>query len=384
MKEILIHKSASYIEEDRDYYYSDTRDKHGMIQPSDDMVSVTCDSKIFKSNPTKQEICSIYYPFEKESFHRIYLGISFPLFANNWGAAFLRHLMYLIEPDGGVILPVYAERQGVEKNYWSRSSLEVIFQSRQKWWGMSNIWAENDGVMSMRIGKKEPPKKNSTLNYFLENMNKNEIDKSPDDHYEDLSEQHQNGINSAIIEQVIINTYGRKKPISLCNIHGDSVLSSELLMSDYINIQQSTQVVNDDQNIKNFNKYLVKGFNANLRVISHSEEFLNLNTNFDVICMINIFENENDNKKLEFIKSAFSKLNKEGCLIIKDTIFNDEEFINKIKSELDGADHGQYSSIVATKHNKNTNIAHYSDIIFSELQLENEKRNDTFNILQKK
>ena len=118
MKEILIHKSASYIEEDRDYYYSDTRDKHGMIQPSDDMVSVTCDSKIFKSNPTKQEICSIYYPFEKESFHRIYLGISFTLFANNWGAAFLRHLMYLIEPDGGVILPVYAERQGVEKNYW--------------------------------------------------------------------------------------------------------------------------------------------------------------------------------------------------------------------------------------------------------------------------
>ena len=89
-------------------------------------------------------------------------------------------------------------------------------------------------------------------------------------------------------------------------------------------------------------------------------------------------------KKLEFMKSAFSKLNKEGCLIIKDTIFNDEEFINKIKSELDGADHGQYSSIVATKHNKNTNIAHYSDIIFSELQLENEKRNDTFNILQKK
>ena len=56
MSEILIHKSADYIEEDRDYYYSDTRDKHGMIQPSDDMVSVTCDSKIFKSNPTNQEI----------------------------------------------------------------------------------------------------------------------------------------------------------------------------------------------------------------------------------------------------------------------------------------------------------------------------------------
>ena len=56
MSEILIHKSADYIEEDRDYYYSDTRDKHGMIQPSDDMVSVSCDSNIFKANPTNDEI----------------------------------------------------------------------------------------------------------------------------------------------------------------------------------------------------------------------------------------------------------------------------------------------------------------------------------------
>ena len=89
-------------------------------------------------------------------------------------------------------------------------------------------------------------------------------------------------------------------------------------MSDYINIQQATQVVNDDQNIKDFNKYLVKDFDAKLKVISHSEEFLNLHTNFDVICMINIFENEDNNKKLEFIKSAFGKLNKKGCLVIKD------------------------------------------------------------------
>ena len=215
-------------------------------------------------------------------------------------------------------------------------------------------------------------------------MSKNEIDKSSDDHYKNLSMHHENGINSAIIEQVIINTYGRKKPISLCNIHGDSVLSSELLMSDYINIQQATQVVNDDQNIKDFNKYLVKDFDAKLKVISHSEEFLNLHTNFDVICMINIFENEDNNKKLEFIKSAFGKLNKKGCLVIKDRAFNDDPFINNIKSELDGVDHSQYSSIVATKHNKNINIAHYSDVIFSELQLENENRKDTFNILQKK
>ena len=250
MKEILIHKSDNYIEEDRDYYCSDIRDKHGMIQPSDNLVSVTCDSKVFKSNPTNDQICSIYYPFEKGSFHRIYVGISFPLFANNWGAAFLRHLMYLIEPEGGVILPVYAERQGVEKNYWSRSSLEVTFQSRQKWWGMSNIWAENDGVMSMRIGKKQPPKKNSSLNHFLENIS------SSDSNIGDVIKHHTNGIISAIVEQIIINYFGRTKAVSFCDIGGDGLLSSEILMSDYVNVTKSTEIISEGVDVNNIKKYL--------------------------------------------------------------------------------------------------------------------------------
>ena len=33
MTDILIHKSSAYIKEDRDYYCSDIRDKHGMIKP---------------------------------------------------------------------------------------------------------------------------------------------------------------------------------------------------------------------------------------------------------------------------------------------------------------------------------------------------------------
>ena len=89
MTDILIHKSSKYIEEDRDYYCSDIRDKHGMIKPSDNLISLSCDSEIIRPDIDCGELCSIYYPFEKHSFNRIYLGISFPLFANNWGAAFL-------------------------------------------------------------------------------------------------------------------------------------------------------------------------------------------------------------------------------------------------------------------------------------------------------
>ena len=113
MTDILIHKSSAYIKEDRDYYCSDIRDKHGMIKPDDNLISVTADSAIFADKVEADKQVSIYYPFKAKSFHRIYLGISYPLFANNWGASFLRHLMYLIDDEGAVILPVYAERQGV-------------------------------------------------------------------------------------------------------------------------------------------------------------------------------------------------------------------------------------------------------------------------------
>ena len=165
MTDIIFHKSSKYIEDDIDYYASDTRDKHGAVKPSKNIKSYSLDSFNFDN---QSELPSLFYPFPKHSLDRVYLGISFPLYANNWGAEFLRYLMYIIKKDGAVIFPVYAERQGVEKNYWSRSILEVAFQSRQKWWGMSNIWAENDGVMSMRIGKKEPKVRNSTFTYFID------------------------------------------------------------------------------------------------------------------------------------------------------------------------------------------------------------------------
>ena len=271
MTDILIHKSSKYIKEDRDYYCSDIRDKHGMIKPSDDLIILSCDSQVFQKDINSKEICSIYYPFEKYTFDRIYLGISFPLFANNWGAAFLRYLMYLIKQDGAVILPVYAERQGVEKNYWSRSSLEVMFQSRQKWWGMSNIWAENDGVMSMRIGKKEPPQINSTLNYLLENDFIKANGNIDDKYIDTVQRHHSNGTTSAVIEQIIINNQGRKKPVSMCNIFGDPLLPSEILMSDYINVAKATQHSKPDNNIDDIKKFIPISCKKNLDIVINSE-----------------------------------------------------------------------------------------------------------------
>ena len=379
MTNILIHKSAKYIDEDLDYYCSDTRDKHNMIKPQGDIISLTCDSKVFSPSPTNNEVSSVYYPFAKGSFHHIYLGISFPLFANNWGASFLRHLMYLVDSNGSVILPVYAERQGVQKNYWSRSSLEVMFQSRQKWWGMSNIWAENDGVMSMRIGKKQPPKKNSSLNYFLENSSSSNID------IQDVSRHHSNGIISAIIEQIIINYFGRTKSVTFCDIGGDGLLSSEILMSDYINVTHSTEIISEDFDIKNVKKYLPDNLKEKLHINSYKSNQIEFNGQYNVISMINILSGIADKEKINLVMRAFNGLGDNGILIIQDKSFNDTKFIEDLFSNLPNTfEHSQYSSMVATKHDEKINIAHYSDIIFNELKSENNVRNDVVNILQKK
>ena len=386
MIDIILHKSKQYIKEDIDYYCSDIRDKHGMIKPNDDLISLTCDSNIFHSNPSNDEICSIYYPFERGVFHRIYIGISFPLFANNWGAAFLRHLMYLVDKDGAIIMPVYAERQGVEKNYWSRSSLESIFQSRQKWWGMSNIWAENDGVMSMRIGKKQPPKKNSTLTHLLnENIEKIKDLNSIDVIVNNVNNQHQNGTLSAIVEQIIINYYGRSKVVTFCEINGNGLLAIETMMSDYIKISQSTAIINEKHNINDFKKYLINGFDKKFKVTKCENGNLNLDQNFDIITMINILDKKSDSEKKSCVDDMFNKLNKNGILILQDNGSSNVETFDKITASIiNSSVHSQYSSIVATKLNTNINIPHYSDIIFEELKNENISRNNVINVFQKK
>ncbi len=385
MTDILIHKSAKYIEEDLDYYCSDIRDKHNMIKPKDGIISLSCDSNLYKASPTNSDICSPYYPFAHGSFDRIYLGISFPLFANNWGAAFLRHLMYLVNTDGAVILPVYAERQGVEKNYWSRSSLEVMFQSRQKWWGMSNIWAENDGVMSMRIGKKEPPKQNSTFNYLFDNVSFDGTNNSDETIASEINRHHCNGTISAIVEQIIINFFGRTRPVTFCDIKGSGLLTSEILMSDYINIKHATQHIDENGDVNDVKKYISNNFEKNFSVNSYPNFSLDLGKKFDVITIIDSLNDCADLDKSKYYNAMLNNLNDKGILIVRDKVFNDDVFIEDlIKNVSFTIEHSQYSSIVATKHNNKIDIAHYSDIIFNELQTENKERNNVFNILYKK
>ena len=109
--QLIFHKSEKYIEEDIFYYISDQRDKHSMIKPKkEDLISMTVDSENLTS-PSKNKIANVLYPFKKNSIDKIYIGLSFPLFSNNWAASYLRYLLKIIKKDGSIILPVYPEEQ---------------------------------------------------------------------------------------------------------------------------------------------------------------------------------------------------------------------------------------------------------------------------------
>ena len=368
MTDIIFHKSNKYIDDDIHYYASDTRDKHGAVKPSKNIKSYTLDSDSFDNNA---KLPSLYYPFQKHSIDRVYLGISFPLYANNWGAEFLRYLMYVIKKDGAVIFPVYAERQGVEKNYWSRSILEVAFQSRQKWWGMSNIWAENDGVMSMRIGKKKPKVRNSTFTYFIDKtLPKLYQENKLDELQNEIDNQNENLRLSAVVEKIILDNHGRNKKINLAVVSDNTLLGMELACSDYMNIKSTKVYSGINNNIDAKQEYLPKQISDyyNHVATTLNEDFFVSKHNVVLIDQKYFNQELSDH----IIANALNNLDKDGFIILVN-----RHLENNYKSS-------DYSHTVGTKLKDGYDIPHYSDLIFEELKIENTNRDSAVKVIHKK
>ncbi|GIR64473.1 MAG: hypothetical protein CM15mP69_3010 [Ectothiorhodospiraceae bacterium] len=176
--------------------------------------------------------------------------------------------------------------------------------------------------------------------------------------------------------------FGRKKPIKFCDIYGDYLLSCELLMSDYINVKNATQVIKDDFDLNVIKKYLGADFSNNLNVVIDSDVVSKIPSGCDVISCIDILKDESTEEATELLQKSLDALNSGGIVIFRQKD-NSKDINNKIISNLKFSKHIQYSSIVATEHKNNVDIAHYSDAIFNELKNENENRSNVFDILYK-
>lgn len=401
MTDLVFHKAEKYIEEDLEYYFSGERDIHSQVKPGQNIYSFTPDSAHLNIDFNDGKIGNLFFPFAPGSLDRVYIGISFPLFANNWGTAFLRHLMTLVKPDGCVVLPVYPEMQASEKNFWARSILENIFISRSRWKGMSNIWAENDGVMSMRIGRKDPPEIASTANYLLRESSQavlrhafksDEDSHNPDHAFLELHRDHWKTMpESAVIEVIIRDHFGRKNEVAICTLgesDNNTLLATELVLSDYIKVgHASSQHIANSAPIhapEDMIAYNGRQLQQKLTVNTGLTETLADKDKYNVITVIDSLAAVATDERSSLISSAWQKLETGGLLIIRESSANNgitPSDIEGLVKQLGQVKH--YSSIVASEIKTGVEISHYSLLIEQELRDEQASKEGVFWIVQK-
>ena len=401
MNQVVLSLSQAYIKEDLEYYFSGERDKNNQIRPDEKIYSMTPWESHVDIDFQDGKVGNFFYPLTPNCLERIYIGISISLYANHWGASFLLELLKVLKPDGAVILPVYPEGQAAEKGYWSRSFLENIFLSRTRWRGMSNINAENDGVMSLRVGRKWPERMPSSIEWFYQersNLLLNNLLKA--DQKGDLSTLVKNQFQSlcslvwneystsASIEKIIDDYYGREAKIDVEHVgHDYGLLLNDLMHSPYVNVTNgmSLHLGICEQNIMRS----VTHYFAPLTVKPHSVKQVDNVKDFmpelaQVIILNNVLSESSQEDFQNVLEQAWSRLPASGILVVYEDLSEKDltaEALDQLLNPLGTISY--YSSIVASKIQSNTEISQYSLAVEEDLRQENISKQSVYRVIQK-
>lgn len=397
MTQAILHLADEFVSEDLDYYFSGERDKNNQIRPDENIFSMTPVSDQLRFRIGGDKAGNFFFPTLPNYLDRIYIGISIPLFANNWGASFLLQLLKVLKPDGAIILPVYPEGQAQEKGYWSRSFLENIFLSRQRWTGFSNVRAENDGVMSLRVGRKWPDPIPSSIEWFYQqraNMILEELLESKGSHdiqaiYTNLIENvWKNYTNSAVIEKIILDHFGAKTSVTIQNVTNDfGLLITDLLLSPYVSVVKGVtyETSVEQKNVaKNFHYYFSPYTNDRHIVTTYDASNSAVEAKSDVVCIFNSIIGSLDLDKL--INTAWEQVKPNGLLVVYEDLGGNHQTINAENLDVMLEKYGNvqfYSSIVASKIQENIEISHYSTIQENHLAKEKRDKTKVFRVIKK-
>jgi len=399
MSQVVLHLGEEYIQEDLEYYFSGERDKNNQVRPDENIYSMTPDSHHLQMDFSDKKVGNFFYPVLPQALDKIYIGISVSLFANHWGASFLLELMKHVQPGGAIILPVYPEGQAAEKYYWSRSFLENIFLSRERWTGFSNITAENDGVMSLRVGRKWPkPMPSSAEWFFKERANLLLAHLGADDSSQDISTALQTQFIpitdlawqeyqlSALMEKIIIEFHGKDKKVTMQHVGQDyGLLINDLVLSPFIQLEggQSWCVGQMSEFIRNS----VEQYFAPHTGECHQTHYgmidqVQLNP-ASIMCVSHLFDAVGQSRYQALIQQMWAALAHHGILVVKEHCV-DEHSAQQLDMML--ADLGQvhyYSSIAATAIQDKVEISQYSLAVEENLRQEKSNKLNVFRVVQK-
>ena len=398
MAQVVLHLGDEYIAEDLDYYFSGERDKNNQVRPNENIYSMTPFSSHINMDFTDGKVGNFFYPVLPEPIDRIYIGISVSLFANHWGASFLLELLKHVKPGGDIVLPVYPEGQAHEKDFWSRSFLENIFLSRQRWTGFSNITAENDGVMSLRVGRKWPEPMPSSIEWFFKERSNlllaglqaegagHDVAQSLQDKFIPLCELiwHEYSL-SAVIEKIISDLYGKTSSTSVAHVGCNyGLLVNDLMLSSYVNVEQgcSWHVGEINPSIKQ---------SVGCHFSAHTEENHQMNygdlseatiENARMVIVSNVYCNDNAYQNL--IKQAWASLPANGALVVKEDFTTEPQNIQALDSMLSElGEVNYYSSIAACQIKESIELSQYSLTVEENLRQEKAKKDTVFRVIQK-
>jgi hypothetical protein len=396
MAHAAFHLTEEYIDEDLEYYFSGERDKNNQIRPDDNIYSMTPTATHLSMDLDDDKRGNFFYPALPNLLDRVYIGTSIPLFASQWGASFLLELLKVVKPGGAIILPVYPEGQAQEKGYWSRSFLENIFLSRQRWTGFSNVRAENDGVMSLSVGRKWPDPIPSTVQWFyqqranlalgklLETGNRDELASG---FAQIATRVWANYTHCSVIERIILDAFGVKTPVRVNCISNDyGLLVTDLLLSSYINVEggSTTHITQTEEAVaKSFASYFAPHTGDRHIVKMVDEVSIDFETKSDVICLIHSLSDLSLSEQEVQIDKAWENLNANGLLIVHDVmpaVWQTSDLHKKLENL---GDLSTYSSIAASKIEADVEISHYSSIQESKLRIEKQEQTAVFKVIKK-
>ena len=398
MAQIVLHLDEKYITEDLEYYFSGERDKNNQVRPDKNIYSMTPHSRHINIDFADGKVGNFFYPVLPEPIDRIYIGISVSLFANYWGASFLLELLKQVKPGGDIVLPVYPEGQAHEKDYWSRSFLENIFLSRQRWTGFSNITAENDGVMSLRVGRKWPEPMPSSIEWFYkERSNVLLASLQSGGVNDDLNQTLQNEFaqlcqmiwdeytSSALIEKIISDLYGKTSSMSVTHVGSSyGLLINDLILSPYVNVERG-----DSWHVSDVKPSMQQSISRHFSAFTgeqHQLGFADIN-NIEIsparmVILSNICTDNNTYQ--EIVRQAWNSLETQGTLVIQEDFCGRPDMIGHVDGML--AELGElkfYSSIAASQIRESVELSQYSLAVEENLRIEKENKDTVFRVVQK-
>ncbi|MDE0302534.1 MAG: hypothetical protein OXJ38_04915, partial [Gammaproteobacteria bacterium] len=254
---------------------------------------------------------------------------------------------------------------------------ENIFRSRSRYIGISNIWAENDGVMSMRIGRRWPPVIPSMARWLFEQTPRRAVALGLEDNTEAIQKFWQPEVQRfwrlgryhAVIEQIIRNQYGPRRPVRLAAIGEDSgLIALECLYSPYTRVTQAD--VYDSMESSHALQALDQACSTQEHGPLECPESPATENLHDVLCVTDSAALDSD--------AATRQLSKGGTLILTpECAASNPELDSGFKEP------EYYSDTVAQRLHPSIPIYHYSERIEEEIAQQTESHQNAFMVLSK-